>query len=115
MTSGVSTTTEDSYGAQLEGLTGDNDLFVVALQVYCSALTSLREAAQPLLPALVTPCVTLFQAHQHPPCLDVLTSCVLYFGAAPAAANLLTHALYVACSASEPVFQVTHALIFFGS
>lgn len=67
----------------------------------------MREAAQPLLPALATPCVTLFQTHQQPPCLDALASCVLYFSAVPAAANLLTHALYVACSASEPVFQVT--------
>lgn len=90
---------------QIPSLQASAPVISALCEVFCSTLTSMREAAQPLLPALATPCVTLFQTHQQPPCLDALASCVLYFSAVPAAANLLTHALYVACSASEPVFQ----------
>ena len=83
---------------------------VCQLQVYHSSLMCIREAAEPLLSMFVNPCVGLFQTHQHPSCLNILSTCVEFFGQKPAAANMLTHALYTSCSASEPVFSVSQLL-----
>lgn len=78
----------------------------VVVQVYQSSLTCMREAAEPLLSTFVNPCVTLYQSHQYPSCLDILATCVELFGQKPTATHLLTQALYMACSVSEPVFKV---------
>ena len=77
------------------------------VQVYQGSLACIRASAEPLLVTFVTPCVTLFQTHQHPACLDILATCIELFGPQPTAANMLTHALYVSCSASEPIFSVS--------
>ncbi len=80
----------------------------IMVQVYQGSLTCIRASAEPLLSTFVTPCVTLFQTHQHPACLDILATCIELFGPQPTATNMLTHALYVACSASEPIFSVSY-------
>ena len=77
------------------------------VQVYQGSLTCLRKAAEPLLSTFVNPCVTLYHFHQHPSCLDILATCVELFGQQPTATLLLTHALYVTCSASEAIFKVS--------
>ncbi|DBA84873.1 TPA: hypothetical protein ACH3X1_005892 [Trebouxia sp. C0004] len=74
-------------------------------EVYQARLTCIRDSAEPLLSTFVTPCVTLFQIHQHPACLDILATCIELFGPQSTAANMLTHALFVSCSASEPIFS----------
>ena len=81
---------------------------IIMVQVYQGSLTCIRDSAEPLLSTFVNHCVTLFQTHQHPACLDILATCIELFGPQPTAANMLTHALYVSCSASEPVFSVSH-------
>jgi len=81
---------------------------IIMVQVYQGSLTCIRDSAEPLLSTFVTPCVTLFQTHQHPACLDILATCIELFGPQPTAANMLTHALYVSCSASELIFSVSY-------
>ena len=95
----------------LAQITDDLTLLCLSVQVYLSSLTCIRDSADSILLMFINPCVTLFQTHQHPPCLDVLAACVELFGQQATARDSLTHALYAVCSAAEPMLRVSFSNI----